>query len=501
VSEQKELLRQGIEAARAGDKEGARKIFDEVLEEDPENVHAWLWLYRVVDSVDEKRICLTTVLQIDRGNERAQQALARLDARAAQIKGDEEIVPGLSRRQMTYIVAGGGGLIIVIILIIGVIIGGQGASQGAATREAQEVAQQQTDVAAAMTLTRAVEATEEAIAGTLAAEATFRVASPTPTATVTRSFALPTEIPPTETPTPVQLPTSLPPPQGVTGKIVGWNGRDQLSNDFLTIVVYDVARGGEFTVVTDDPGRYPVIYPTGQRVIYTRYFTTIFDYGLEAINVNGTMQEDIAQGWRGVESISRPEMPSLSADGNILTFVGVAGDTLTTEVYVYNLVGRTIERLTSDAVTYSWPAISPDGTRIAVVRNDVNSADNGEDIIVIDIASRAQTAITTDRATFVESAPKWSPDGVLLAYTAASANDPNNNDVFIRNADGTGVPTLPVRDPANERFPVFSPDGRYLAFSSNRTGFYDIFIHEFATGTLYQLTSTEVQDYPGGWAN
>ncbi len=47
----------------------------------------------------------------------------------------------------------------------------------------------------------------------------------------------------------------------------------------------------------------------------------------------------------------------------------------------------------------------------------------------------------------------------------------------------------------------FSPDGRYLAFASDRSGNYDIYIYEFMTGQTWQLTDTEEEDYPGGWAN
>src|SRR5690606_14838650 len=96
--------------------------------------------------------------------------------------------------------------------------------------------------------------------------------------------------------------------------------------------------------------------------------------------------------------------------------------------------------------------------------------------------------------------PRWSPDGLQIAYAAAPANDPNNNDIVIINSDGSGTPLVPVRSPANDIFPVYSPDGRFLAFASNRTNAYDIFIYEFATGNMWQLTNSPEEDYPGGWS-
>jgi Tol biopolymer transport system component len=160
-----------------------------------------------------------------------------------------------------------------------------------------------------------------------------------------------------------------------------------------------------------------------------------------------------------------------------------------------------VTRLTNDAATYRYPSVSPDGTRVAVIRNDVNSANPGPDIVVIDTASQTQTPITGDLSTFNEVAPRWTPDGLQLLYAAADRNNPGNNDIILINADGSGtpIPILEVRSDADETFPVPSPDGNYLAFASNRSGFYDIYIFDRASATLWQLTNNEDEDYPGDW--
>jgi TolB protein len=158
-----------------------------------------------------------------------------------------------------------------------------------------------------------------------------------------------------------------------------------------------------------------------------------------------------------------------------------------------------LRRLTNDSATYSEPAISPDGSRIAVVRNDENGPAPGPDIVVIDIETLTQTSLTTDLGTFVESSPRWSPDGQQIVYAAAAATEPGNNDIAVRASAGFGLPTLLVRDPANDIRPVFSPDGRMLAFASDRGGQYDIYILDIGTQTLSQLTNTPQEDYPGGW--
>jgi Tol biopolymer transport system component len=58
---------------------------------------------------------------------------------------------------------------------------------------------------------------------------------------------------------------------------------------------------------------------------------------------------------------------------------------------------------------------------------------------------------------------------------------------------------LIARDAANDLYPVFSPDGRYIAFASNRSGNFDIFVYDQQTQSLSQLTNTIDDEYIGGW--
>lgn len=79
----KELLRQGLAAARVGEREEARRYFTQATELDAGNEEAWLGLSGVVDSLAEKRACFERVLAINPENEEAQAGLARLRKREA----------------------------------------------------------------------------------------------------------------------------------------------------------------------------------------------------------------------------------------------------------------------------------------------------------------------------------------------------------------------------------------------------------------------------------
>lgn len=66
----------------------------------------------------------------------------------------------------------------------------------------------------------------------------------------------------------------------------------------------------------------------------------------------------------------------------------------------------------------------------------------------------------------IYSAPTWSPDGDWLAVTLATAYD---LDIFLYERDGDGrKPLLTTLSGAYEFYPAFSPDGRYVAFVSDR---------------------------------
>jgi tetratricopeptide (TPR) repeat protein len=74
-----DLLRSGIAAAKAGRKQEARRILLQVTELDERNEQAWLWLSGLVETLDERRICLENVLSINPGNTHASHGLDWLD--------------------------------------------------------------------------------------------------------------------------------------------------------------------------------------------------------------------------------------------------------------------------------------------------------------------------------------------------------------------------------------------------------------------------------------
>ena len=100
------------------------------------------------------------------------------------------------------------------------------------------------------------------------------------------------------------------------------------------------------------------------------------------------------------------------------------------------------------------------------------------------------TSNVTPQPYFTE--PALSPDRKEIAFVSGG-------DIWTVPASG-GTASLLVSHPANEARPMYSPDGRQLAFISSRTGNGDIYLLTLATGDLKRLTFDDGLDQLDGWS-
>ena len=135
------------------------------------------------------------------------------------------------------------------------------------------------------------------------------------------------------------------------------------------------------------------------------------------------------------------------------------------QLTIFDRQGNVVTRL-GDVGSYSQAAFSPDGSRIAVVKNDPDT--DGRDIWTFDIATGKSTAITSDAPP--DSAPLWSPDGTEIAYVS---DRENTNAVFKRAANGTGAEELVYKHTTGSQIILtdWSADGRYICFWAGETMF------------------------------
>ncbi|MFN3213286.1 MAG: S41 family peptidase [Henriciella sp.] len=140
--------------------------------------------------------------------------------------------------------------------------------------------------------------------------------------------------------------------------------------------------------------------------------------------------------------------------------------------------GFSADDLVSENETwFQTPAISPDGSTIAFAAHG--------DVWTVSSNGGVATPITRDNGW--DGMPVWSRDGSKLAF----ASDRNGNlDVFVMNANGTGLSRLTYHD-ANDYPSDFAPDGSGVLFSSSRGQ--SASSSYFPTGALPQLYEVSIQ--------
>jgi len=136
----------------------------------------------------------------------------------------------------------------------------------------------------------------------------------------------------------------------------------------------------------------------------------------------------------------------------------------------------------------------PDGTKIAFA-----SSVSGEDMFVEDIfvVDTSGVVINLTDGPGVDRDPAWSPDGSRIAFSSDRAGD---FEIFVMNADGTGVTRL-TNDPGSDLSPSWSPDGHRLAFESDRNGDFEIYLMNSDGSGLANLTQHPANDRDPRWTH
>jgi Tol biopolymer transport system component len=149
--------------------------------------------------------------------------------------------------------------------------------------------------------------------------------------------------------------------------------------------------------------------------------------------------------------------------------------------------GRTLaepQPVTTPARYLEHIALSRDGSRLVYV-------DQTQDVQIYKVSFDPVAEAVTGRPEAITkgSKPHWfpdtSPDGMWLAFCSVSKPE----DIFVIRTDGTGLRQL-TDDSFVDRFPRWSPDNRRIAFMSDRSGQYEIWLINADGSDMHRLTYT-----------
>ena len=179
--------------------------------------------------------------------------------------------------------------------------------------------------------------------------------------------------------------------------------------------------------------------------------------------------------------------PRLSHDGRRVAVVITEQESQT---WLYDLSRETLTRFTFDGNSNTAPAWAPDGKRIAFQSNK-----EGPSNIFWQLADGGGGLERLTTSEYNHVPMSWSPDGKLLAF------------IEINPTTGYDIWVLPLGDPAvgsgqarkaqpflrtqfNESVPRFSPDGRWVAYVSDESGRYEIYVQPYpGPGGKWQIST------------
>jgi TolB protein len=188
--------------------------------------------------------------------------------------------------------------------------------------------------------------------------------------------------------------------------------------------------------------------------------------------------------------------PAWSPDGKLLAFTVFSEGRVGLATIVPGSAEWKPLRIESEFPNFE-PAWSPDGARIAFVHDALSGTDGQLQIhLMKPDASDAKVLISPANRPAQDEHPAWSPDGKFLAFTTTRDG---NQEIYLWSAADNRLTRL-TNDRGSDSHPSFSPDGKKIAFSSSRFGNIEICAMNTDGSQVRRLTDHPALDYAPKWS-
>ena len=154
------------------------------------------------------------------------------------------------------------------------------------------------------------------------------------------------------------------------------------------------------------------------------------------------------------------------------------------DIWLYEMSRAAWTRFTFDPAIERWPIWSPDGSTIVFSSNRKKS---------FDLFQRASSGAGSEElllgSNFDKAPTDWSRDGRFIAYTVTDPKT-RREDIWILPMDDKRIPFVFLQTEFNELRAAFSPDGRWIAYQSDESGRFEVYIRPFpGPGGKWQVST------------
>jgi len=196
-----------------------------------------------------------------------------------------------------------------------------------------------------------------------------------------------------------------------------------------------------------------------------------------------------ADGEGAQPALTSPEpiiSPSWSPDGRQLAYVSFESRKPT--VYVHDVASGRRRLVANFRGSNSAPAWSPDGRTLAVTL----SRDGNSQIYALDLSNPGAEPRRLTQSSSIDTEPVYSADGKFIYFVSDRGGSPQ---IYRMPAAG-GAPERVTFTGTYNISPAVSPDGRWLAYISRINGVFKLHVMDLSAGTITALTDTSADENP-----
>ena len=248
---------------------------------------------------------------------------------------------------------------------------------------------------------------------------------------------------------------------------------------------------GEKRRVTSPPASVvgdcsPAFSPDGQRVAFVRVISALVGE-IYLVSVNGGEPKRLTFDGAGVSNLA------WTPNGREIVFASRLGGK--NRLYRIPVEGGGAEWLAATGSEAQYPAFSRDGSRLAWRQNT-----SDEDIFRLALKSGSESippVASLIVSTALEASPRYSPDGKRIAFVS---NRSGSDEIWVCGGDGENPIRLTSFRGPLAGSPSWSPDGKQIVFDCRPEGNADIYVVNAEGGQPRRLTTDPAEDIVPSWS-